>query len=193
VNTPPLGPSDALLVVDVQNDFCPGGALPVPDGDRVVPVLNRWIEAARAGGAAVVASRDWHPAGHVSFRERGGPWPVHCVQDTPGAAFHAGLRLPADARVVSKGADPDRDAYSALTDAAVVDELRRRGVRRLWVGGLAEDYCVRATVLDGLKAGFEVHLIAAGVRPVDARPGDGRRARQEMSEVGCVVENGEAP
>src|SRR5690349_9197046 len=103
MNPPALGPSDALIIVDVQNDFCPGGALPVPEGDRVVPVLNRWNEAASAGGATVVASRDWHPAGHVSFRERGGPWPPHCVQDTKGAAFHPGLRLPADVLIVSKG------------------------------------------------------------------------------------------
>ena len=106
MNPPVLGPTDALIVVDVQNDFCPGGALPVPEGDRVVPVLNRWIEAARAGGAAVVASRDWHPPGHVSFRERGGPWPAHCVQGTDGAAFHPGLRLPADAAHRQQGNRP---------------------------------------------------------------------------------------
>ena len=94
MNPPALGPADALLVVDVQNDFCPGGALPVPDGDHVVPVLNRWIDAAAAGGAAVVASRDWHPPGHASFRERGGPWPAHCVQGTAGAAFHSDLHCP---------------------------------------------------------------------------------------------------
>ncbi len=185
---PPLGPSDALLVVDVQNDFCPGGALPVAEGDRIVPVLNRWIEAARAGGAVVVASRDWHPPGHVSFRERGGPWPAHCVQNTDGAAFHPGLHLPDDAVIVSKGTDPDHDTYSAFGGGQIADDLRRRGIRRLWVGGLAEDYCVRATVLDGLKAGFEVHLIADAVRPVDVQPGDGRRARREMREAGCVVE-----
>ena len=185
---PPLGPSDALIIVDVQNDFCPGGALPVPDGDRVVPVLNDWIDAARAGGAVVVASRDWHPPSHVSFRERGGPWPPHCVQGTTGAAFHPALRVPDDTHIVSKGTDPDRDAYSAFGGGPLADELRRRGVRRLWVGGLAEDYCVRATVLDGLWAGFEVRLIADAVRAVDVHPGDGRRALREMREAGCVVE-----
>lgn len=183
---PALGPTDALIVVDVQNDFCPGGALPVPEGDRVVPVLNRWIEAARAGGAAVVASRDWHPPGHVSFRERGGPWPAHCVQGTPGTAFHAGLRLPADARIVTKGADLDRDEYSDFADPSLADELRKRGVRRLWVGGLAEDVCVRATVLDGLKAGFTVHLIVDATRPINAR--DGARAVREMRAAGCVLQ-----
>ena len=188
MNPPALGPSDALIVVDVQNDFCPGGALPVLEGDQVVPVLNRWIEAASAGGARVIASRDWHPAGHVSFRERGGPWPPHCVQDTKGAAFHPGLRLPAGALIVSKGSDRDRDEYSAFGGSSPADNLRRRGVQRLWVGGLAEDYCVRATVLDALKAGFEVYLIADAVRAVNVRPDDGRRARQEMREAGCVVE-----
>ncbi len=190
MNPSPLGPSDALIVVDVQKDFCPGGALPVPEGDRVVPVLNRWIDAARAGGAVVIASRDWHPAGHISFRERGGPWPPHCVQETDGAAFHPGLRLPEDAWIVSKGTDPDHDAYSAFGGKPLAEELRRRGVRRLWVGGLAEDYCVRATVLDGLKAGFEAHLIADAVRAVDVHPGDGARALREMRAAGCVVEGG---
>jgi nicotinamidase/pyrazinamidase len=188
MHSPQLGLADALLIVDVQNDFCPGGALPVRDGDRVVPVLNRWIDAARAGGAAVVASRDWHPTGHVSFRSRGGAWPPHCVQNTSGAAFHPRLRLPADAVIVSKGADPDHDAYSAFGGTSLAVDLRRRGVLHLWVGGLAEDYCVRATVLDALNAGFEVHLIADAVRPVDVHPGDGLRARQEMRDAGCIVE-----
>jgi nicotinamidase/pyrazinamidase len=188
MNPPALGPSDALIIVDVQNDFCPGGALAVAEGDRVVPVLNRWAEAARAGGAVVVASRDWHPAGHMSFRERGGPWPPHCVQGTPGAAFDPDLRLPPDALIVSKAMEPDRDVYSDFAETSLADDLRRRGVRRLWVGGLATDYCVRATVLDGLKAGFEVHLIADAVRPVNVRPDDGRRALQEMRDAGCVIE-----
>jgi nicotinamidase/pyrazinamidase len=183
-----LGPSDALIIVDVQNDFCPGGALPVPDGDRVVPILNRWIDAARTGGALVVGSRDWHPQEHISFRQRGGPWPPHCVQGTEGAAFHPDLQLPADARIVSKGTDPERDAYSAFGGGPLAEDLRRRGVRRLWVGGLAEDYCVRATALDGLKAGFEVHLIADAVRAVNVHPGDGGRARTAMRQAGCLIE-----
>src|ERR1041385_8482774 len=107
VVTTQLGPADALIVVDVQNDFCPGGALAVAGGDEVIPVLNAWIKAAKGAGAIIVASRDWHPANHVSFYERGGPWPKHCVQNTRGAKFHPLLKLPPAARVISKGTAPD--------------------------------------------------------------------------------------
>jgi len=185
-----LGPGSALVLVDVQRDFCPGGAVPVPDGDAVVPVANRWIELARAEGVPVIASRDWHPAGHISFEQRGGRWPPHCVQDTRGAAFSRELGLPADAIIVSKGERPDRDAYSAFDGTGLAERLRATGVRCLWVGGLALDYCVRATVLDGLGLGFEVHLIRAATRAVELRPGDGEAALAEMIEAGAVIEEG---
>src|SRR5262249_20950942 len=123
---PNLQTTDALIVVDVQNDFCPGGALPVAEGDQVVPVLHGWIEAARLGSACVVASRDWHPSGHVSFQERGGPWPTHCVRGTPGAALHPQLSLPPGTTVVSKGTDPDRDNYSAFEGTGLAEMLRKR-------------------------------------------------------------------
>ena len=183
-----LSQHDALLVVDVQNDFCPGGALAVPEGDQVVPVLNDWIRAARESGVPVVASRDWHPAGHCSFAEQGGPWPVHCVQDTEGAAFHPELELPDDALVISKGRSPERDNYSAFDDTGLADMLRERGVERVWVGGLAQDVCVRATVLDACDAGFETHLIADATRPVDVEPGDGERALEAMRAAGARIE-----
>jgi nicotinamidase/pyrazinamidase len=186
---PALSPTEALLIVDVQNDFCPGGALPVAEGDQVVPVLNRWIEAARRDGAVIVASRDWHPHGHISFRERGGPWPVHCVQNTPGAAFHPGLNLPASALVLSKGTAPDRDNYSPFVDTDLADTLRRQAVQRLWVGGLAQDVCVRAAVLDALAAGFVVHVIEDATRAVNVTPGDGQRALEEMRIQGAVIES----
>jgi nicotinamidase/pyrazinamidase len=186
---PGLQPADALIIVDVQNDFCPGGALPVAEGDQVVPVLNHWIESAAAGGACIVASRDWHPPGHVSFQERGGPWPTHCLQSTWGAAFHPELRLPSETLVISKAADSDRDNYSAFEGSGLADTLRRRGVRRVWVGGLALDVCVRATVADALREGFEAHLIKDASRPVD--PGAGQRTLQEMRAAGCIIENGE--
>lgn len=190
MDTPTLRPTDALLIVDLQNDFCPGGALPVGEGDGVVAVLNRWIAAAAQGGADVIASRDWHPPGHVSFHERGGPWPTHCVQGTAGAAFHPQLALPPDARIVSKGTDAGRDHYSAFEGTGLADLLRKRGIRRLWVGGLALDVCVRATVLDALKEGFEVHLLQPATRPVD--PGEGPGALEQMRAAGCVLEDGGA-
>ncbi|MEX2142256.1 MAG: nicotinamidase [Pirellulales bacterium] len=189
-NPPELRPGDALILVDVQNDFCPGGALPVNEGDEIVPVLNRWIEAAKKARAKIVASRDWHPPDHVSFRPRGGPWPVHCVQNTPGAELHPDLKLPARTSVVSKGTDPDRDSYSAFDGTRLGRNLKRRGVHRVWVGGLALDVCVRATVLDALKAGFEVHLIKAGTRAVNVGESDGQRALREMQTAGCLIEEG---
>ncbi|MFO7275307.1 MAG: nicotinamidase [Bacillota bacterium] len=188
-------PEAALVIVDVQNDFCPGGALAVPRGDEVVPVLNGWVEAFTAAGRPVVYTQDWHPEGHISFRERGGPWPVHCVQGTRGADFHPGLAV--RGTVFRKGFDRDREAYSGFDGALARGErgvdpgtglagwLRERGVRRLYVGGLATDYCVRATVLDGLAAGFEVSVLIPAVRAVDVEPGDGDRALREMQEKGA--------
>jgi nicotinamidase/pyrazinamidase len=178
--------SDVLLVVDVQNDFCPGGALPVSEGERIVPVLNRWIAAARAKGVPVLASRDWHPRGHVSFREAGGPWPPHCLQDSTGAAFRADLDLPPDAVIVTKGTRFDQDQNSAFDQTGLAAELARRGIRRLWIGGLAEDVCVRATALDAKAAGLDVHLLAAATRPVT--PEGGRAAREEMRAAGVQIE-----
>jgi nicotinamidase/pyrazinamidase len=176
-------PHDALLLVDVQIDFCPGGALPIDRGDDVVPVLNRWVEAAVDSGVPVYASRDWHPRSHVSFRESGGEWPVHCVQDTAGAQFHAGLTLPDTASVVTKGTRFDRDQYSAFDETGLASELRRRGVRRVWIGGLAQDVCVRATVLDALGEGFETIVIADATRPVTAEGGES--ALEDMRQAGA--------
>jgi nicotinamidase/pyrazinamidase len=185
-----LGPRDALIVVDTQICFCPGGTLPVPGGDRVVPVLNRWIEAAVRGGAIVAASRDWHPPDHLSFQAQGGPWPPHCLRDTPDAAFHPDLRLPPGAVVLDKAATSDREELSAFEGASLARDLRDRGVDRVWVGGLALDYCVKATVLDALAAGFETHLLLAATLPVEVQPGDGERAVAEMRAAGAVIEEG---
>lgn len=182
---PDLQPGDALVLVDVQNDFLPGGALAVPDGDAVVPVLNRWIEAACAAGVPIFATRDWHPPNHVSFAARGGPWPPHCVQHTEGAAFHPALALPEDATVVSKADAPDREAYSGFDGTDLAERLRSAGARRLFVGGLATDYCVRATALDARRAGFEVHLVPEGHRGID--PDSTRRALEEMAAEGVVT------
>ena len=185
-----LTSSDALLLVDVQNDFCPGGALAVAEGDQVVPVLNAWIESARQGGTKVFASRDWHPANHMSFAEQGGLWPPHCVQDTPGAAFHSDLELPDDAMVVSKADEADHEAYSAFDGGELGDQLRAAGIRRLWVGGLATDYCVKASVLDATQIpGLEVHVIAEAIRAVDVTPGDGATALKAMQAAGAILED----
>jgi len=181
-----LRAGDALLVVDVQPDFCPGGALAVPDGDAVIPVLNAWIAAARERGVPVYASRDWHPLQHVSFEAQGGPWPPHCVQDTPGAAYHPDLALPEDAVTIAKGTRLDRDQYSAFDGTGLAEHLRRTGIERLWVGGLAQDVCVRASVLDACKEGFAVHVIADATRPVDAAAGEA--ALREMREAGARLE-----
>ena len=179
-----MQPGDALLLVDVQIDFCPGGALPIDGGDDVVPVLNRWIAAAARTGIPIYASRDWHPAGHLSFREAGGPWPPHCLQDSLGARFHPDLQLPADAILVTKGVRFDRDQYSAFDGTGLLVELGRRNVRRLWVGGLAQDVCVRATVLDGRRERFETLVIADGTRPVTTAGGDS--AIEAMQAAGAV-------
>lgn len=181
-----LRPGDALLIVDVQIDFCPGGALAIEHGDEVVPILNRWIAAAASAAVPVYASRDWHPRHHLSFTESGGEWPVHCVQDSAGARFHPGLELPDSAIVVTKGVRFDRDQYSAFDETGLATEMRARGVRRIWVGGLAQDVCVRATVLDARREGFAAIVIADGTRPV-TRAG-GERANAEMRQAGASFE-----
>lgn len=184
-----LKPGDGLLIVDVQKDFCPGGALPIAEGDRVVPILNRWLRAARERGIPVYASRDWHPRRHTSFREQGGPWPPHCIQGSEGARFHPKLELPEDAVAIVKGVRFDHDQYSAFEDTGLAARLAREGVWRLWVGGLALEVCVRASVLDALGEGFAVHLIVDGTRPVNEEAG--REALQQMKEAGAKLE-GEA-
>jgi nicotinamidase/pyrazinamidase len=178
---------DGLLLIDVQNDFVAGGTLAVPGGEEVVPVLNGWIAAFEDAGFPVIYSRDWHPPDHCSFVEQGGPWPAHCVQETEGADFVAGLDMREDAVVVSKAMDPDKEEYSDFADGTLAEILREIGVSRLFVGGLATDYCVRATVLDALAESFAVSVIADGVRAVDVTPGDGPRALEQMAEAGATI------
>lgn len=174
---------DALLVVDMQNDFLPGGSLAVPHGDEVLPVLNRYLE--RFSALPVYATRDWHPEGHCSFAEQGGPWPPHCVAGTHGAEFAAALRLPPSAVIVSKATRVEQDAYSGFEGTALDDSLSAARIRRLYVGGLATDYCVLNTVRDALKLGYRVMLLADAVRAVDVHPGDGERAEAEMVALGA--------
>lgn len=181
-----LQPDDALIVVDLQRDFCPGGALPVADGDKVVPLVNELIEEAVATGACVVASRDWHPLEHASFHDSGGLWPPHCVQGSEGAKFHADLRLPQDTMIVSKGEAPERDQYSAFDSTGLTDHLRRLGVHRVLIVGLAQEVCVRATAFDAVAAGFETHVRLSATRPLTSR--GGRDAVEDLRNVGVVIE-----
>jgi len=172
----------ALIAVDVQGDFLPGGSLAVTRGDEVIAPL---VATARAV-PLVVATRDWHPPDHVSFVARGGPWPVHCVAGTAGAAIAIEIDRLASL-VVSKGTDPDVDAYSGFDGTGLAEILRALGIRRVAVGGLATDFCVRATVLDALRSGFETAVIRDAVRAVEVQPGDGDRAMAEMAAAGAVL------
>ncbi|WP_320672485.1 nicotinate phosphoribosyltransferase [Patulibacter defluvii] len=181
-----LSPRDALIVVDVQHDFLPGGALGVAGGDLILGPVGRLLDAAREAGATIVASRDWHPAGHVSFAERGGPWPPHCVAGTDGAQIHPALDL-RGATIVDKGTAPDVDAYSAFDGTGLLDLLRERGVERAVVCGLATDYCVRATALDALDGGLHVLVVTDAVAAVDVATGDGDRALDELRRAGAAV------
>jgi nicotinamidase/pyrazinamidase len=180
----------ALLVVDVQNDFCPGGALAVRDGDMIVAVLNKYIRFFHAKQLPVFLSRDWHPKKTKHFKKFGGTWPVHCVQETRGAAFHPKLNFLREAIVLSKGMDPGQDSYSAFagTDrqgTSLGVFLRMFGVTDLYVGGLATDYCVKQTVLDALKDGFKVTLLVDAVKGVNVRPTDAEDAIKEMVACGA--------
>ena len=182
---PEVNPAtDALLAVDVQYDFLPGGALGVPDGDRVIAPLNRWLGVP---GLFKIASRDWHPPDHCSFQAQGGPWPPHCVRGTRGAEFHESFLSGAADLVVSKATKRDEEAYSAFDSPDLAPALEKRGVRRLWIGGLATDYCVLASVLDARKKGLEAFVIEDAVQGIDAKPGDCEKAVEQMLEAGAVL------
>jgi nicotinamidase/pyrazinamidase len=180
----------ALLVVDVQNDFCPGGALAVAQGDEVVAPLNQLIKEFLDRGEPVFKSRDWHPEKTKHFKAYGGTWPVHCVQNTKGAEFHADLIDDPRIIVISKGLG-DTDCYSAFDETNLSSQLRQLGVEEVWVGGLATDYCVKSTVLDALKLGFKVKALENAMRAVDLNPGDGEHAIEEMRAAGAEVINSE--
>jgi nicotinamidase/pyrazinamidase len=177
----------ALIVVDVQNDFCPGGALAVAQGDEVVAPLNNLIEEFLERGEPVFKSRDWHPEKTRHFAAYGGTWPVHCVQNTKGAEFHPELIDDMHIRVVSKGLG-DEDSYSAFDGTDLALQLRRLGIEEVWVGGLATDYCVKNTVLDALKVGFRVKALKNAMRAVELKPGDGELAIAEMQKAGAEIQ-----
>jgi nicotinamidase/pyrazinamidase len=180
-----VGKTDALIIVDVQNDFCLGGALPVPEGDQVIPALNDYIKIFKKANAGIFATRDWHPPNHVSFKAQGGPWPPHCVQNTHGAKFNPDLKLPRNAKVVSKAMNPLKENYSGFEGAELANTLRKQGVVRVFVGGLATDYCVKNTVLSARKLGFNAVLLLDASRGINAKPGDVAKAIDEMMESGA--------
>jgi nicotinamidase/pyrazinamidase len=188
-------PETALIVVDVQNDFAhPEGSLYVKGGEEVVPVVNREIERALEGGALVVYTQDWHPDSTPHFQKDGGIWPVHCVQDTWGAAFHPDLEVKGE--VIRKGTGGE-DGYSGFTvrdprtgeesPTGLADLLRGRGIAKVVVAGLATDYCVKETAIDAARLGFATTVLREGIRAVDLQPGDGERALEAMREAGAEI------
>ena len=182
----------ALIIVDIQKDFCPGGALPAPGGNDIIAAVNRHLDEARDRGITVYASRDWHPAVTSHFTAYGGEWPPHCVQGSAGAQFHDDLKLPADAIIISKGDDPARPGYSAFdghtsSGKTLLRDLRERNVTTLYVAGIATDYCVKATVIDAAQSGFAVRLLKDAITGIDVRAGDVDHALDEMAHAGVQV------
>jgi nicotinamidase/pyrazinamidase len=180
-----LAPGDALIVVDVQRDFLPGGSLAVPLGDEVIPILNEYIRRFEEHGLPIFATRDWHPADHCSFQAQGGPWPVHCVMESEGARFPSALTLSGPATVISKASRSEQESYSDFAGTDLEARLDALGARRLFIGGLATDYCVLHTVKDALQQRFQVFLLHDAIRAINVHPGDGQRAEQEMMQLGA--------
>jgi len=187
--TPQPDQHAALLLVDLQNDFFPGGALAVPGADVLIPLINTYIKHFSRQGWAILATRDWHPANHASFTEQQGPWPVHCVQGSRGAQFHSDLVMPPGMMVISKGTDPKKDAKSGFDGSSLADRLEDLDVQTLFVLGLATDYCVKHTVLDGCTHGFRVVLLTDATKGVNRQPDDFQKALQEMTDAGAVLAN----
>ena len=183
-------PHDALVVVDPQIDFFPGGALPVADGDAILPTVNRALRVFSDAGLPIFVTRDWHPADHCSFTAQGGPWPEHCVKGTAGAELHADLELPPIFSVVQKATTSDREAYSDFEGTGLDEVLRTQKIERVVVCGLALEYCVRAACLDAIKAGLDAVLLSDGTRAVEVQPGDGERTLAELRAAGVVIRSG---
>lgn len=187
-----LGAKDALLVVDVQVDFLPGGSLPVANGEKVIRPLNQHIQLFSQRGLPIVFTRDWHCHNHCSFRQCGGLWPPHCEADTPGALFHPNLLVPPENRhIVSKGEQADKESYSGFQDTGLLPLLRERGIRRVFVGGVATEYCIKATVLDSLDAGFATVLLMDAIQGIGLQAGDEEKAVDQMLDDGAFALSGE--
>ena len=188
LNTLHPSKGDALIIVDLQNDFLPGGNLAVTEGDVIVPILNDYIDFFLQQQLPIYATRDWHTPDHCSFQAQGGPWPPHCIAGSLGADFAPGLKLPDPEKftIISKGTHQDKDAYSGFDDTDLAERLRKEGVKRVFVGGLATDYCVLNTVRDALKLKFKVVLLEDAIRAVNLQPGDGAKAVTEMRDQGAI-------
>jgi len=177
----------ALIVVDVQRDFCKGGALEVPNGDEVVEPLNRCISIFEERNLPIVFTRDWHPPDHISFKNRGGPWPPHCIMNTPGSEFHPKLKIPKVVILASKASERDKEAYSGFDGTGLELVLKKLNVKDVFVGGLATEYCVKNTVLDALNLGFNVFLLVDAIRGVNVHPDDSTIAIEEMKKAGVKI------
>lgn len=177
--------SDALLITDIQRDFLPGGALPVADGDEIIPVLNEYARRFEDAKAHVFASRDWHPPNHMSFKTQGGPWPPHCIQDTLGAKFSSDLKLPEGIVVISKATNPEHESYSVFDGTSFAHELEMCEVKRLFIGGLTTDYCVVNTVLDARKLGYETIVLMDATLGINVEPDDAKKAVEAMQKAGA--------
>ncbi len=180
---------DALIVVDMQNDFLPGGSLAVSGGETIIPLLNQYMAEFKAHSLPVFATRDWHPADHCSFRQQGGPWPVHCVAGTVGAEFHPALEWPAGTHIVSKAIASGKDAFSGFEDTKLDVMLKLQGIQRLFIGGVATEYCVLNTVRDALHAGYQVYVLKDAIRAIGLKQDDGLQAVETMIKLGaCLID-----
>ncbi|MBX9895624.1 MAG: nicotinamidase [Nitrosomonas sp.] len=182
-----LAPGDALMIIDMQNDFLPGGSLEVPGASALIPVLNRYIAHFQQSRLPVIATRDWHPPDHCSFIEQGGPWPPHCVAGSAGAAFHVDLALPADTHIVSKATARDTDAYSGFSGTGLQESLQSLQIQRIFVGGVATEYCVRNTVTDALRLGYAVIVLEDAIQAINRQPGDSGQALDDMIAHGATL------
>lgn len=180
-----LDKSDALLVTDIQKDFLRGGALPVPLGNQIIPVINDYVRRFKKAKLQIYASRDWHPADHMSFKSQGGIWPPHCIQKTSGAKFHSDLKLPSDAFIVSKATDPKKESYSAFDGTTLSELFQDNGIKRFFICGVATDYCIVNTVVDGLKLGFKAVILMDAVRGINVKPSDVENAVKMMTQNGA--------
>lgn len=180
---------DALLIVDVQNDFLPGGNLAVTDGDKIIPFLNQCIKQFHQSDLPIFASRDWHPENHCSFKKEGGIWPPHCIANTPGAQFASSLDLPEKTIIISKATTSNKDAYSAFEGTDLHKKLQDKNVQQLFVGGLATDYCVLNSVKDAISNKYRVYVLQDGIQAVNVDADDGVKAEKEMQKLGAIFIN----